>query len=526
MISVCSKTGLPCFEKSELPLLFEISKMMNESDNLTETLNVVMELIARHIGAKRTMLTIFDKQKEETVMEVGFGLNKDLEKRIRYKVGEGIIGEVVRTGKPIYVPSINDDNRFMNKTGIDLMTRERKNISFTCAPIMVQDQVAGTIAIDRIQDKSHNYKNDIRLLTIIGTLIATAVKARQKSMAALEELKEKNTQLENRLSEKSKRPSNVIGNSSQMRDVYNLIGMVASTNANVLIRGESGVGKELIADAIHSNSNRANGPFIKVNCSALPESLIESELLGHEKGAFTGAVAQKKGRFELADGGTIFLDEIGDVPISTQVKLLRILQEREFERVGGMETVKVDVRIIAATNRNLEEMIKDEKFREDFFYRINVFPIYVPPLRERFTDIPLLVDTFIDKCNRVNNTNVKRISSSALDMLTIYKWPGNVRELENCIERACIMCPDGVIRSHNLPPTLQTAESSGTELKGTFNYLIGNLEKQLIIDTLTKTKGNVKRAADVLDITERMIGTRIKKYGIEPKRYKKGDAED
>jgi Nif-specific regulatory protein len=253
----------------------------------------------------------------------------------------------------------------------------------------------------------------------------------------------------------------------------------------------------------------------------LPEGLIESELFGHEKGSFTGANSLRKGRFELAEGGSIFLDEIGDLPAQTQVKLLRTIQQREFERVGGTETFKSDVRIITATNRNLEELIKENKFREDLYYRINVFPVFLPALRERINDIPVLVDHFIQKCNELNMTNIRRISSSAIDMLMVYHWPGNIRELENCIERAAIMSTDGVIRSHNLPPTLQTAQSSGTENKGTLYSIMERVEKQLIVDALTSSLGNINKAALMLGITERIMGLRIKKYDLETKKYKK-----
>ena len=305
-----------------------------------------------------------------------------------------------------------------------------------------------------------------------------------------------------------------------MRDVYSLVSMVAETNSTVLIRGESGIGKELIADAIHFSSPRAKKNFIKVNCSALPETLIESELFGHEKGAFTGAEARRKGRFELADGGTIFLDEIGDIPLSTQVKLLRLIQQREFERLGGTETIKVDVRIVCATNRNLEEMIQNNEFREDLYYRINVFPIFVPPLRDRRNDIPSLVDHFIDKFNKRNNAKIIRITTSALNMLMVYRWPGNIRELENCIERASILSQDNVIHSYNLPPSLQTADSTNTKASGGLMFTVEQVEKQLIREALVSSKGNIAKAAEELKVTERMLGIRLKKYNIDAWRFK------
>jgi len=520
MATICQHPDRECYGKTELPLLFDITRMMNECADIKEALGPVMKTIADYLCATKVFLAIHNREAEEIFLETGVGFHGDEKNTISYKVGEGITGEVVKTGRPIFVPRIIDDSRFVNKTKSELTTIDRKDISFLCVPIQYKQQVVGTLSLCRNYSKTYNYQEDIRLLMIIGSLINQAVVSRQGKVEELERLQKENMDLQMQLTTKTKLPVNIIGNSNQMQQVFTLVNMVAPTNANVLIRGESGTGKEMIAEAIHKGSSRKDGPFIKVNCSALPENLIESELFGHEKGAFTGAMQQRQGRFELAHGGTIFLDEFGDLPMSTQVKLLRVLQEKEFERVGGTETIKVDVRLVAATNRDLEKLVKDEKFREDLYYRINVFPVYLPPLRERITDISLLVDHFIEKTNKNNGTEIKRISQSAIDMLMIYKWPGNVRELENCIEWASITSTDGVIRAVNLPPTLQTAGSTGTELSGTFVTLVDNLEKQLIIDALTRTKGNMIQAAKFLDITERMIGTRVKKFNIDPKRFK------
>jgi Nif-specific regulatory protein len=287
-----------------------------------------------------------------------------------------------------------------------------------------------------------------------------------------------------------------------------------------LLRGESGTGKELIAQAIHYNSLRARQPFVKVNCAALPETLIESELFGYEKGAFTGAERLKKGRFELADGGTIFLDEIGDLPPQTQIKLLRVLQEREFERLGGTETIKVNVRIITATNKNLENAIADGVFREDLFYRLNVFTIFLPPMRERKADILLLAEHFLARYEKEHGKNIKRISTPAIDMLTSYHFPGNVRELENVIERAVLVCDSNVIHGHHLPPTLQTAEVSGTETRGSLDAAVEAFERDLIQDALKSSSGNVAKAARTLESTERIIGYKIKKFGIDVARFR------
>ncbi len=519
-MNFCQKTGRECYGKTDLPLLLEISKMINNSSNIKEVLRPVLGKIAQYVKAEKTTLNILNRQKSKIIVEVGFGYEKQNTNQVEYNIGEGITGVVVKTGQAIFIPKIYEDKRYLNKLQSNLLTRDKQDISFICVPIVVEKQITGTISILRIYDKTLNQRELIQLLSIIGAMIAEAVRARQDRIEEIEKLKEENELLQSKLKTLFK-VDNIIGNSGKMQEVYQLIERVSKTNATVLIRGESGTGKELIADAIHYNSPRAKKTFIKVNCSALPEGLIESELFGHEKGSFTGADSLRKGRFELAEGGSIFLDEIGDLPAQTQVKLLRTIQQREFERVGGTETFKSDVRIITATNRNLEELIKENKFREDLYYRINVFPVFLPALRERINDIPILADHFIQKCNEVNMTNIRRISSSAIDMLMVYHWPGNIRELENCIERAAIMSTDGVIRSHNLPPTLQTAQSSGTENKGTLNSIMERVEKQLIVDALTSSLGNINKAALMLGITERIMGLRIKKYDLETKKYRK-----
>jgi Nif-specific regulatory protein len=306
-----------------------------------------------------------------------------------------------------------------------------------------------------------------------------------------------------------------------MRQVYEQIAQVAGTNTSVLIRGESGTGKELIAHAIHYNSPRAKKPFVKVSCAALPETLIESELFGYEKGAFTGAQSRKLGRFELAEGGTLFLDEIGDLNLTTQVKLLRVIQEREFERLGSTETIKIKVRLITATNKDLEKAITEGIFREDLYYRLNVFTIFVPPLRERKPDVMALADYFLEKYTKEHSKNIKRISTPAIDMLMSYHWPGNVRELENAMERSVLICDGNVIHAHHLPPTLQTAEASGTIVKVSLNEAIASYEKDLIQDALKTTRGNRRKAARLLSATERILNYKAKKYAIDCRRFRK-----
>ncbi len=515
----CERTGKICYGETELPLLFEISQRINRSTYLKEAMNDIMEIVALYLSAERSLLSILNREVSNIFIEAAYGITPEEKKQGKYLIGEGITGEVVKTGKPVYIEKIKNATGFVNKTRINLKTDKKEDISFICVPITIEDEIIGTLSIAKVYDDRIIREELIRILTVVGSMIAQAVQARQDRMEEIERLRNENKQLHNELQGRFLN-ENIVGNSNKMREVFNQIQQVAKTQATVLIRGESGVGKELIADAIHYGSDRAEQPLIKVNCAAIPETLIESELFGHEKGAFTGADKQKKGRFELAQGGSIFLDEIGELPLQIQVKLLRVLQEREFERLGGTKTIKTNVRIIAATNRNLENAIQEGVFREDLYYRLSVFPVYVPALKERLNDIPLLVDHFIQKTNKKNGTDIKRISSSAIEMLMIYKWPGNIRELENCIERAAILSTDKVIRPQNLPPTLQTAQSSGTTNSGTLQSIVDKVEKQLIIDTLTNQRGNVLQSAKELGISNRKLGLRIEKYEIDVTKYK------
>lgn len=515
----CHKAGRFCKGDTELPLLFEISTMINNSRFIKDTLDPIMELVAKYLDAERSILSILNREVSKILIEASYGLSYADKKQGNYLVGEGATGNVVKSGEPIYIDKIGCAHGFANKTKMELKTKTKKDISFIIVPIKVDYEIVGTLSIFRVYDERVNKNELIRILSVIGSMVGQAVRVRQDRMEYIERLKNENQQLhlelENRFLQE-----NMVGNSSKLREVFKQIEQVSKTQATVLIRGESGVGKELIADAIHYKSDRESKPFIKVNCSALPESLIESELFGHEKGAFTGASEMKKGRFELAEGGSLFIDEIGELSAPMQIKLLRVLQEKEFERLGGSKTIKCDVRIITATNRNLENAIVEGKFREDLYYRLNVFPIYMPALRERLSDIPLLADHFIQKSNKKNGTHIIRIASSAIDALMIYHWPGNIRELENCIERAAIISSDQVIRIENLPPTLQTAQSSSTFSKGTLQIIVEKVEKQLIIDCLTDKKGNVLQTAKQLSISNRKLGLRIDKYHIDVDKYK------
>jgi Nif-specific regulatory protein len=350
-------------------------------------------------------------------------------------------------------------------------------------------------------------------------LIAQKVALLEKINREKDQLKEENLRLRKELNKKYTF-TNIIGNSRKMQEVFYLITQVAKSNANVLLLGESGTGKELVANAIHYNSLRSTKPLVKVNCAALPTNLVEAELFGHEKGAFTGADREKAGKFELANGGTIFLDEIGSLALESQGKLLRVLQEKELERLGGTQIIKVNIRLIAATNKDLANAVEAGDFREDLFYRLNVYPIYLPALREREADLLLLTDYFLEKYAKEYDKDIKRISTPAIDALTRYHWPGNVRELENCMERAVLLCDDQVVHSYHLPPTLQTAEDTGTQQSQSFDDAVERFERELLIDALKSSRGNMRQAAMALKTTERIFGYKAKKYAIVPKQYR------
>ncbi len=505
-------------EIKELSLLWEVSQALGKSMDLRETVGPVLSALAERMGMTRGTLTLLNRKTGDIYIEVAHGLSEKEKELGKYKIGEGVTGKVVGTGQPVIVPHISDEPLFLNRTG-SRRNLEKKDISFICVPIKIGKDVIGTLSADRLFDESVSLKEDVRLLSIIAAMVAQAVHLRQKAQEEREFLIQENLRLQGELKNRF-HPANIIGNSKGMREVYNLIAQVSKSNATVLIRGESGTGKELVANAIHYNSLRANKPFIKVNCAALPEAVLESELFGHEKGAFTGAISQSKGRFELASGGTIFLDEVGDFSPTVQIRLLRVLQEREFERLGGTATIKTDVRIIAATNRNLESLMKEGRFREDLYYRLNVFPIYVPPLRERKADILLLTDFFVERYTKANNKRIQRICTHAIDMLVAYHWPGNVRELENCIERAVLLSNEGVIYGYHLPSTLQTSAYSETIPHGTLQGEVDRYECDLIMDALKTSRGNMSQAAKILGTTERIIGLRAQKYNVDSKRFR------
>ena len=535
-------------QTTTISLLAEVSRALNNEEDINKVLRNVLSIMSEHMDMIRGVITILNRDTSEIVINESFGLTEEEQARGRYMPGEGIIGQVVKTGMHRVVPRIDEEPLFLDRTG----SRNRiktDHICFACVPIKAGNEVIGTLSADRpVPTEEHLTGKDLQhqqeemhieelvnMLSIIASMISQAVRIKQlaqeevrgefqggtrKTRTPLFSYNGDAPDQDYEQYNESHRPANIIGNSKAMIGAFRMIDKIAPTNATALILGESGVGKELVASAIHYKSYRAEKPFIKFNCAALPESIIESELFGHEKGSFTGATTNRQGRFELADGGTIFLDEIGELSLPVQAKLLRILQEKEFERVGGSQTLKTDIRVIAATNRDLEEEIGNGKFREDLYYRLNIFPITVPPLRERKADILLLADYFVEKYNALNFKGVRRISTRAIDMFMRYHWPGNVRELENCIERAVILSEDNVIHGYHLPPTLQTAESSGTLATGSLQQRLDAIEHEMIIEALKRTKGNMAKAAMQLGLTERVMGLRVKKFRIEYRKYR------
>ncbi|MCC7201130.1 MAG: nif-specific transcriptional activator NifA [Nitrospirae bacterium] len=503
----------------ELSTLYEIARRLGASVDPRVTLSSILEILSESMGMSRGTLTLLDPETRQLYIEFAHGLTPEEKKRGIYRIGEGITGKVVETGEPIIVPDVGREPLFLNRTRSrgDI---KRDNISFICVPVKVKGETIGVVSVDRLfTDKSVSLDEDVRILTIVASLIGQAITtAKSVEQEKKNLLREKMT-----LQRELKSPyrfANIVFVSDKMRDVLDSAWRVSQSKATVLLRGESGTGKELIARTIHYHSKRCDKAFISVNCAAIPDTLIESDLFGHVKGAFTGALNEKRGRFEMADGGTLFLDEIGDIPPPTQVKLLRVLQERRFERVGSSKGITVDVRIIAATNRNLEEAVRDGKFREDLYYRLNVVPVRIPSLRERKEDIPPLVGHFLQLYNEENGRDVK-ISNEALDTLLMHDWPGNVRELENCIERMIVMAKNDLLMTEDVPITIDakiTNNISGmSETHGhakTLDHTIEDMEKEKILEALRRAGFVQARAARQLGITSRQIGYKIRKYGI------------
>ncbi len=498
--------------------LYNITNALYSTLDPKKSLWEVLRYIAENLGMERGSITILDRDTKDIHIEVAYGLTPEQMERGRYSLGEGVTGKVVATGTPIIIRNVAQDPLFLDKTQArqDL---DKERLSYICVPIKDDHGILGTIGVDMVSTQDMDLDRWERFLNIIAGLMAQKIKVLEEIHQDQKRLRDENRLLKKELGRKY-RFQNLIGESKKMQEVFYLVSQVAESNATVLILGESGTGKELVANAIHYNSPRKNGPFVKLNCAALPHNLVEAELFGYEKGAFTGAIRQRQGKFEVANGGSLFLDEIGSLPLESQGKLLRVLQERELERLGGNKIIKVNVRLIAASNRDLSRLVEEGKFREDLYYRLNVFPIYLPPLRERESDILLLANYFVEKFSKEYNKEVKRISTPAIDALMRYHWPGNVRELENVMERAVLLCEDMVIHSYHLPPTLQTAQATGTEQTRSFKDAVAQYEKELLVEALKLSGGNVRKAAKAIATTERIFMYKAKKYGIDPRAYK------
>ena len=503
--------------EDELAALATVSHLMATETGQRQMLVQVLGELERALGMRRITVMLLSPDGQELVFEATHGGDVDKSTEIRYRNGEGIIGAVLKTGQAQIVPRISQEPRFQNRIH-RRHSEESQEAGFLCVPIMLEGEVVGTLSADVGAQNERDLEEQARVLEIVASLIAFDVRARRISRIERQSLEDENRRLRDALEERF-RPDNIIGNSRSMRAVYQKIHQVAASDTTVLIRGESGTGKELVASAIHYTSKRSSAPFVRVNCAALNESLLESELFGHEKGAFTGALTTRIGRIEEAQGGTLFLDEIGDFSPTIQVKLLRVLQEREYERVGSNQTAKADVRILAATNKDLESAVNSGEFRQDLYYRINVFPIILPPLRERKDDILLLADYFVEKYAKKMGKSVSRISTPAINMMFSYHWPGNVRELENCIEHAVLLSSSGVIHGHNLPPTLQMPRQQDIASTGKLQDSVALLERDMITDALKSTRGNMAAAARQLGITARIIRYKAKNLGIDCRQF-------
>jgi Nif-specific regulatory protein len=469
--------------------------------------------ILEEFGVERPTIAIHDGRTGDIAIEAATGLDDSEAQRGRYREGEGITGRVFRTRKTAIVPSIAAEPAFLDRTRSRAAIDTRR-LGFVCVPILSRTEVYGTLSVDVPDGAVEDFDELARFLGVVAVLLSGPVRLYRDHREEIEGLKRSDAEARE-ADPGTWRPESMIGNSPAMRDVFRLVRQVAPSDATVLLRGESGTGKELIARAIHESSPRRKGPLVSINCAALPEQLVASELFGHVRGAYTGADSARKGRFELANGGTIFLDEIGEISPTIQVKLLRALQQGEVDRLGDEKSTRVDVRVVAATNAHLEDSIQKGTFRADLYYRLAVFPIFLPPLRDRTGDITLLADHFLEFHAQQHQRNVRRISTPAIELLTSYHWPGNVRELENVMARAVLLSDDGVIRSHHLPPTLQTGKSSGTSKDGSLEERMLAYEREILLEALKDSGNNMAAAARLLGTTPRIVAYRLKRQGLE-----------
>ena len=496
-----------------VPLLHDISTAVARERNVGKLLGQVLEIAEKRLGMVRGTIALLagDELRIEASTR---SLNAEERALGRYKLGEGITGAVAKSGRAEVVPDVRRDPRFLNRT----KARGKGDaVSFVCVPLVHGGQVVGTLSADReIREGARPLEEAVELLGIVANVVGEAASAYREQRAEREALVEENRKLRSLLADS---PDRLIGDCPEMREVYAQIRQVAPTEATVLVRGASGTGKELVARAVQALSPRKDKPFVVLNCAALPEALVESELFGHERGAFTAARERRIGRAEAADGGTLFLDEIGDLSVPVQVKLLRFLQERTFSRVGSNAELHSDVRFIAATSRNLEEMMAQGRFREDLYYRLAIFPIAVPDLARRGGDVVLLARHFLEKACLKYGKKIDRFSPPALDAMQAYAWPGNVRELENCVERAVLTAQDGCIRTYNLPPAIQGPEFAEDPFRPdapprTLDEQLDALERRILEAALRRHGGNRSAAGRDLGVSPRMMNYRLKRLGI------------
>jgi len=503
-----------------VPLLLEMCRSVATPDGLSAALDAVLGYMRRDMDADRAMINLRDRETGCTFIHRSLGLTPEEEARGVYFPGEGITGQVDTLARPVIVPRIGDEPAFLNRTGSVILAGDRGR-AFLCVPILRGKKVLGSISAILAYDDEPAMAKRAEALAVIAGMLAQAVELHQFEHVDKVQWEQRHQELMGAIRARFK-PEGVIGSSTRMMEVFALAHKVAKTRTTVLLLGESGVGKELIASAIHYEGPDPAGPLIKVNCAALPESLIESELFGHEKGAFTGADQLRRGRFEEADGGTLFLDEVGELSPGVQAKLLRVLQERSFERLGGNRTVTVNVRIVAATNRDLAAMVKAGTFREDLYFRLNVFPVVIAPLRERGSDILALAEHFVARFARETEKRVTRITTPALSLLMVHQWPGNVRELENAIERAVILTEDDAVHSYHLPPELQQVRAEGEQDGVDLDTRLAHIEREMLEEALVSARGNASAAAEALGLTYRSMGIRMRRHGLRYADYRTG----
>ncbi len=501
-----------------LSIIHEASKLLSKKNTLKESLREILKILYSYWDAPISFVALYDKETGKIKITESFGLTRKETTKGIFKKGEGIVGTIFKNEIPAIITDIKTNPRYLNRT--NLLKRFDDDVVFIGVPIKVGGEKFGVLGI--YKERSKNFSNDdaIKMLSTLATLIGLTKKMYERMEEERKFWQEEKQILLNSLNRDSHLMSDIIGISDEATNIKKTILRIANTDSTVFITGESGTGKTLIAKAIHNLSSRKKNPFATINCAAIPENLLESELFGYEKGAFTGAISAKKGKFELANGGTLFLDEIGDMPLSLQAKLLNVIQDREITRLGSEETISIDVRIIAATNKDLEKLMKLGHFREDLYYRLNVLPMNIKPLRQRRDDIPVLTDYFLKKINKRYNKNL-RITNTALKSLINYEWPGNIRELENTIERLVIM-NDSNIDDKDLPEYIKEQTDRHFEVQDIsykdIPFAIEAIEKQQIQDTLKQTGYVKSRAARLLGFTIRQLNYRIKKYDIKIKK--------